>query len=154
MTEKIIFFVFLVFVFCGTANADFYTWEDESGVAHITDYPPPAKSGKKVQIYKSDSDTSPEMSSAEAKDRSKGSKKEADIVLYTKNTCDECDKAREFLKSKKVLFTEYNIDSNKEAAKKRKEIDDSTDCPFAIINRNQVYGFSANVYDRALRLKP
>jgi glutaredoxin len=154
MTKKILFFLVLVFIFYGTANADFYTWEDESGNVHITDYPPPAKYGKKVQIYRSGSESLPAAAGEDSNDIAKNSKKEADIVLYTKDACDDCDKAREFLKSKKVPFTEYNIDANKESARKRKEADDSTDSPFAIINRNQVYGFSENVYNKALRLKP
>ena len=156
MTNKIIFFVVLIFVLYGTANADFYTWEDENGTTHITDYPPPAKSGKKVQIYKYNADNSPAVNTEEGQEKAKNGKekKEADIILYTKNSCDDCDKAREFLKSKQVLFTEYNIDTSTQAAQKRKAADDSTDSPFAIIYRNQVYGFSESVYNRALKLKP
>jgi glutaredoxin len=153
MTRQILFFIAVVFVFYGTAHADFYTWEDEQGVSHITDYPPPAKSGKKFQTYRSDTDILT-ATSAEGHDKPKDAGKEADIILYTKNSCDDCDKAREFLKAKKVPFTEYNIDAGKEAARKRKEADDSTDSPFAIIYRNQVYGFSEAVYNRAMRLKP
>ena len=81
-------------------------------------------------------------------------KKEPDIILYTKKSCTDCDKAREFLESKRINFTEYNIDNDRNASKKRKEIDDSEDVPFAIINRNQIYGFSENVYNRALKHKP
>jgi len=153
MTKQILFFIILVFVLYGTANADYYTWEDENGTVHITDYPPPAKFGKKFQTYSSESDT-PAAAGGGEHDKAKEAQNKSDIILYTKNSCDDCDKAREFLKSKKVLFTEYNIDKSKEAAQKRKEADDSTDSPFAIINRNQVYGFSESVYDKVLKLKP
>jgi hypothetical protein len=46
------------------------------------------------------------------------------------------------------------MDKDKAAAAKRKNIDDSEDVPFAIINRNQVYGFSESVYTRALKPSP
>jgi hypothetical protein len=46
------------------------------------------------------------------------------------------------------------MDNDKKASKKRKEIDDSEDVPFAIINKNHVYGFSENVYNRSLKAKP
>ena len=150
MTKHLLLFVALFFIFCGTAQADFYKWEDENGSIHITDYPPPAKSGKKIQVHNYDS-TVQEEEQGISKD---APKKDPDIVLYTKNSCSDCDKAREFLKLKKVSFTEYNTDTNKEAAKKRKPIDDSDDAPFAIINNNQVYGFSESIYNRALKIKP
>lgn len=148
MTRNLLCIIILVFALYGTANADFYKWEDENGNIHITDYPPPAKSGKKVQVHKYDSDTSPTQSEEEK------AKNEPKVILYTKNSCIDCDKARDFLKAKKIPFTEYNTDTSKEAAKKRKEIDDSNDAPFAIINNNQVFGFSESVYKRALNLKP
>jgi glutaredoxin len=156
MIRNLLFIMVLVFAFYGTANADFYKWDDENGNIHITDYPPPAKSGKKVQVHKYDSDSSPTIQSEEEQRAAKDAKakKEPSVILYTKNSCIDCDKARDFLKSKKINFTEYNTDNNKEAAKKRKEIDDSDDAPFAIINTNQVFGFSESVYNRALKLKP
>jgi glutaredoxin len=149
MNKHLLLLLILVFVFCGTAQADFYKWEDETGIVHITDYPPPAKSGKKVQVLKSDSSVQEEQGIS--KD---GQKKDPDVILYTKDSCNDCDKAREFLKAKKIPFTEYNTDTSKEAAKKRKAIDDSDDAPFAIINKNQVYGFSESIYNRILKIRP
>jgi len=46
------------------------------------------------------------------------------------------------------------MDKDKTAAAKRKDIDDSEDVPFAIINKNHVYGFSESVYNRALKPSP
>jgi glutaredoxin len=155
MTKHLLLFVAFIFTFYGIASADFYKWEDENGSIHITDYPPPAKSGKKVQVHKYDPASSPAMQREEEQAISKlGQKKGHDIVLYTKNSCNDCDKAREFLKSKNILFTEYNTDNDNEAAIKRKSIDDSDEAPFAIINRNQVYGFSESIYNKILKVKP
>jgi glutaredoxin len=150
MTKYLLLFITLFFMFCTTAQADFYKWEDKNGNIQITDYPPPAKSGKKVQVLKYD----PYKQEEEQGTSKDEQKKESDVVLYTKDSCNDCDKAREFLKSKNILFTEYNTDTNKEAAKKRKSIDNSEDVPFAIINKNQVYGFSESIYSRILKIKP
>lgn len=158
MTKYVLVLIALVFFFCGTVNADFYKWEDENGNVNITDYPPPAKTGKNVQVHKYDAGNPPaiptEGDQGAEKDGKAKAKKEPDAILFTKNSCPVCDKAREFLIAKKVLFTEYNLDNNKEAVKKRKEIDDSEDVPFAVINRNQISGFSESVYSKALKLKP
>lgn len=148
MNKYLILVNVLFFIFCGTAQADFYQWEDENGIAHITDYPPPVKSGKKVQVHKYDSDVQGEQEQVSEE------KKEADVILYTKDSCADCDKAREFLQAKKIPFTEYNTDTSKEAAKKRKTIDDGDDVPFAVINKDQVHGFSESVYNRLLKIKP
>jgi glutaredoxin len=141
----------LFFFLFSTANADFYSWQDESGVTHVTDYPPPDASSKKnVQIHKKEPNN---VSVTQDADASKNQKK-PDVTLFTKNDCKDCDKAREFLKSQNISFTEYNMDINPDAVKRRKDIDDSEDVPFAIINRNQVYGFSESVYNKVLKLFP
>jgi glutaredoxin len=75
-------------------------------------------------------------------------------VLYTKNNCPDCEKAKEFLNSKNVPFIEYNMDTDEKAVAKRKEVDQGDEVPFAIINRNQVYGFSESVYNKVLQMQP
>jgi glutaredoxin len=154
MTKIIFTLLAVIFLAAGMADADFYKWEDENGDVHITDYPP-AKTGRKMQVYKFQS-ANPSAQPAENQQGAKDikAKNEAGILLFTKNACDDCDRAREFLKSRNVPFTEYNTENDQSAARKRKEIDDSGDVPFAIINKQQVYGFSETVYDRALKLKP
>ena len=156
MKKCALFIIPILFFLYGTANADFYKWEDESGATHITDYPPPqAKSAKNVQVHKDSSDNSAADEEQEAfRDAKTKAQKKPDVTLYTKNDCADCDKAREFLKSKKVSFTEYNMEKDKTVAAKRKGIDDSEDVPFVIINKNHVYGFSESVYNRALKPSP
>lgn len=159
--KKCLLLLMILFLFLyGTANAAFYTWEDENGATQITDYPPPqGKSAKDVQVHKYESDNLTDLQNAEeqksaSKDNKSKSQKNPEVVLYTKNDCIDCDKAREFLKSKNISFTEYSMDKDKTSAARRKEVDDNEDVPFAIINKNQVYGFSESVYNRALKLNP
>ena len=158
MKKYLLLLMLLFFFLYGTANANFYTWEDENGATQITDYPPPqGKSAKDVQIHKYESEKLTDLQDEEgqessSKDKKTKSQKKPDIVLYTKNDCNDCDKAREFLKSNNISFTEYNMDQDKKSATRRKEIDNSEDVPFAIINQNHVYGFSESVYNRALKL--
>jgi hypothetical protein len=46
------------------------------------------------------------------------------------------------------------MDNDKTSRTRRKEIDDTEDVPFAIINKNNVFGFSESVYNKALKLHP
>ena len=160
MMKNLFLLMLLFFFLCGIAYADFYTWKDEKGETQITDYPPPqGKSAKDVQVRKYEPDNSTDLQGNEEqksalKDKKSTSQKTPDVVIYTKNDCKDCDKARNFLKSKNIPFTEYNMDNDKTSAARRKEVDDSEDVPFAIINRNQVFGFSESVYNRALKPNP
>ncbi len=152
MKNNILWFLVAIFTFTTMAYADFYTWEDENGTTHITDYPPPqSKKSQGVKVYKGDNN---QTSDAQAAGPAVKAEKTPDILLFTKNECPDCDKARAFLKSQKISFTEYNMDTDKNAAAKRKEFDDTNDVPFAVINRAQVYGFSETVYKRALKSAP
>lgn len=153
--KKYIFLLMLFSVFlCRTATADFYKWVDDKGQTQITDYPPPqGKAAKNIEIHKTESEK-PIIAEKEDVSSKIKAKKKTDVVIYTKNDCQDCDKARDFLKSKNVTFTEYNMDTDENAVIKRKEIDSDEDVPFAIINRNQVHGFSESVYDRVLQMEP
>ncbi|HDQ04229.1 MAG TPA: glutaredoxin family protein [Deltaproteobacteria bacterium] len=146
---KKVFFIFLFIILAtvfSNASAEFYTWEDESGVTHITNYPPP-KTAKQVKIhnYEEERHEQPEKAVDERK---------PEITLFTKDECEDCDKARKFLQSENISFTEYNMDRDPDAVERRQEIDDGDEVPFAVINRNHVYGFSESVYKRAMKLFP
>jgi glutaredoxin len=157
MKKFLVLFVFLSAFICQTAMADLYKWTDEKGEIQITDYPPPEnKNVKNVQTYKAPSEDRTNLQNdADQKSSSKDkANKEIDAVLYTKNNCKDCDRAREYLKSKNVPFTEYNMDTDKNAAVQRKKIDDSEDVPFAIINKNQLFGFSESLYNKVLKQNP
>ena len=160
MKKHLLLLMLLFFFLYGTANATFYTWEDQNGATQITDYPPPqGKTAKDVQVHKYESDNLTDLQSEEeqksaSKDNKSKSQKNPEVVLYIKNNCIDCDKAREFLKSKNIPFTEYNMDDDKTSAARRKEIDNTEDVPFAIINKNHVFGFSESLYNRVLRINP
>jgi len=150
--KKYLWFILLFVFFCGTANADFYSWEDEDGATQITDYPPPNDvKAKNIQFHSFESGGAESLENNGETSGQANAK--ADVVIYTKNDCGDCDKARDYLKSKNISFTEYNMDNDVNAAIRRKEIDEGEDVPFAIINRNHVYGFSESVYERTLKLK-
>ncbi len=153
--KKTIVLITLSLVFCClTGQADLYKWVDEKGETQITDYPPPqSQTSKDIEIHKSPIITPPDSEQQNDELKMKAAKKPA-VVIYTKNTCRDCEKAVEFLKSKNISFTEYNMDEDPSAVEKRKEIDDGDDVPFAVINKNRVNGFSEKVYERVLKMEP
>ena len=154
MKKYIVLITLMLVFFCQTAQADLYKWVDEKGETRITDYPPPQEqTSKDVEIHKSQTVAPPDSEQQNDAVKIKAAKK-SDVVIYTRNACRDCEKAVEFLKSKNISFTEYNMDEDANAVEKRKEIDDGDDVPFAVINKNRVNGFSEKVYERVLKMEP
>jgi glutaredoxin len=147
----------LTIYFCATAAAEMYKWIDDKGEMHISDSPPPAaKSPGDIEVYKDSQEDSIDTAPAPVrkKEESRPSferKTKADVVIYTTSWCPYCRKARDYLRSRGIDFIEYDIEKDKEAAIRKKQLDNRGGVPFAIINGRSISGFSASAYERALQ---
>ena len=154
--------IFLILSICtGYAQADFYKWEDDDGNLHITDYPPPAKSAKKVKIHETDSnadmslpppargtDLSPGVSGSAERQKPKAAH---EVILYTTSWCPYCRKAKAFFDARGITYTEYDVEKDGEAARRKKELGSTGGVPFAIVNGERISGFSPSQYEAALK---
>ena len=146
----------IFFALQGAALADFYTWEDDEGNVHITDYPPPARFAKKAKVRK-DADIPkdicirPEREQGATDERRAVADKNHEVVLYTTSWCPYCTKARNFFLSRNIPFTEYDVEKDRDAAARKRELDPKGGVPFAIINGRPIHGYSENSYERALQ---
>lgn len=146
----------LTFYLSSTAAAEIYKWVDDKGEMHISDSPPPgAKPAGKIEVYKDMQEDSLGTGSAPVKKKEDSrpslEKKKADVVLYTTSWCPYCRRARDYLRSKGIGFTEYDVERDKEAAARKRQLDGRGGVPFAVINGRFVRGFSASAYDKALQ---
>jgi glutaredoxin len=157
ITTFIVSLLALTFYLCGTSKAEMYRWVDENGDTQITNSPPPkVKTSGEVKIYRDNPDESQssEPASVVKKNKAKpsiGTKKKPEVILYGTSWCPYCRKARDFFSSRGIDFVEYDIDKDKEAAIRKKELDTRDGVPFAIINGRYVHGFSESAYDGALQ---
>jgi glutaredoxin len=159
--KEIITFVFILLALAlylaSTAAAEIYKWVDDKGEMHISDSPPPtAKPAGKIEVYKDTQEDSPGTPPPPVKNKgdsrpSLERKKKADVVLYTTSWCQYCRKARDYFRSRGIDFTEYDVERDKEAAARKRQLDGRGGVPFAVINGRFVRGFSASAYDRALQ---
>jgi len=150
----------LVFVLTGYASADFYKWEDEEGNIHITDYPPPKKTAKKVKVHATDSNAaparpSPAVEPAPPKPSSDPSpvaeaRAAHEVILYTTSWCPYCRQAKAFFESRGIPYTDYDIEKDPEAAARKKQMTGGG-VPFAIVNGEYISGYAPGAYDAALR---
>jgi len=146
----------ILFMLTGVASADFYKWEDEEGNLHITDYPPPTKSAKKIKIHETDANagtTLPRSSPKAVAPSPVSSPSEAakprtahEVILYTTSWCPYCKMAKAYFESRGVPYTDYDIEKDSEAAAKKKQMS-SGGVPFAIVNGEHISGYSPAAYD-------
>lgn len=170
------------FFIAGVADARLYKWVDENGVAHFSDSPPThgQKSGKVESVSRYNKDGAPSVSysnyGSSSSNRNSnpatgnsGQSAKSDIPtpgrsgqfakrnvpkveLYTTSWCPYCKKATNFFRSKGIPFKEYDIERDKAAAQRKKQLDKKgSGVPFALINGNPIHGFSKAAYERALK---
>jgi len=72
------------------------------------------------------------------------------VEIYTTGWCPYCVKAKQYLDSLDVPYTEYDIDKSAEARARRKGYDNSTSVPLVIIGDDVIRGFSPKLFDCAL----
>lgn len=154
-----------VFFTLGTAQGGLYRWVDENGMVHFDETRPDnADSATKVEPLPRHGPGTPgvEGSGTEA-DKSHGSMRtepysglepgkthEGEVELFVTSWCLYCKMAADFLRAKKVPFTSYDIERDKEAAFRKMQLDPSPGVPLAIINGFLIRGFSVEAYEKAL----
>lgn len=159
MFKSFLSVLLILLIAAGFAQADFYKWEDEDGNLHITDYPPPSKSSKKLKVHETDSNAArtpaastkkaePSPRAASAVDRPK-TKAAHEVILYTTSWCPYCKKAKAFFDARGIPYTEYDVEKDREAARRKTELGGSG-VPFAVVNGERVRGFAPDQYERAL----
>jgi glutaredoxin len=116
-----------------------YKWMDESGVIHFSDQPHRG-------------DASPEAIETRPTTRSRPERPA--VELYSTSWCPYCKNAREFLRSRGIPFVEYDVEKDRDAARRKMALDKRRGVPFAMINGKPVHGFSETLYEQALRKRP
>jgi glutaredoxin-like YruB-family protein len=72
------------------------------------------------------------------------------VELYTTSWCPYCERARDFFRAKGISFTEYDVDKDRDAARRMLQLDSRGGVPFVVIDGRGIRGFSRAAYERAL----
>lgn len=72
------------------------------------------------------------------------------VELYSTSWCPYCKKARDFFRAKGISFTEYDVEKDKDAARRMQQLDGRGSVPFAVIDGRGIHGFSEAAYEKAL----
>jgi glutaredoxin len=145
------------------AIADMFKWVDKNGVMHFSDTPPP-KSEQNVETLETSNykepPPKPALSEAESvptptpKEKvKKESVNSGKVEIFTTSWCRYCKDAVAFLRSNRIEFQQYDIEKDRQAAERMRSLGGRGGVPFAVINGNMMYGFSAESYKKALGLR-
>lgn len=142
--QRILFLAALTMLICAVqAQATMYKTVDENGAITLMDQPPETDSmGSALK---------PSEIIIAGKDATEDIYRKARVELYVTSWCRYCVIAKQFLDSKGVSYTEYDIEKDKAAAQRRKELDSRGGVPLAVINGQLILGYSQDAYEYALK---
>ena len=145
---------------------EIYQWVDENGTIHFQSSPPQNTKQpvtiKRLPTYNDTyRDSQPSVPGQEKENpgsQTAAAAREAlqkpEVELFVTSWCPHCRRAIDFLRSRRIPFSEYDIEKDKRAAHRKKQLTGESGVPFALINGQQVHGFSPESYERALGIRP
>jgi glutaredoxin-like YruB-family protein len=145
---------FLALLLALPAFADLYQWVDDKGTIRIGSHPP--EGAKKIRKYTSSprnsSPPAPAVVPGKAADLKllQGTPAAPKVELFVTSWCPYCVKAKNYLASKGISYTEYNVENDPAAAARMRQLGGSGGVPFALIGTQPVVGYSPEAYDQAL----
>ncbi len=75
------------------------------------------------------------------------------VKIYTTPTCPWCHKTKEWMKEKKISFTEYNVVKDEKARKRMIEKSGQMGVPVLEIGDQIIVGFNPKGIEKALKKK-
>lgn len=122
--------------------ADVYKWTDTDGRTHFGDRPPEDAAAQEIRIQTFDGPAEVEAVAAEFVHRN--------VVIYTTEWCGVCKRAKAHLKSRGVVFTEFDIEKNGLAKAEFKRLN-GKGVPLILVGDKRMSGFSATRLDKLLQ---
>lgn len=77
----------------------------------------------------------------------------AKVKIYSTPTCPWCKKTKEFLKENKVKFTDFDVSSDRKAAKEMIEKSGQRGVPVIDIDGEIISGYNESALKKALKIK-
>jgi glutaredoxin-like YruB-family protein len=141
-------------------SAEIYQWTDANGNTVFTDSPPKGAAAKELKIKPTNQFGPPpqeEENQAPAKSENSTPKlkdlRDISVVLYMTDWCPYCRKAREYLISQGVSFTEYDIDKDKGKREEMRRRSGSTSIPVIDVEGTIIRGFAPEAISSAINSK-
>ena len=148
---RLVAVLFILTLPCSAFSA-IYKWVDANGVVTFRDTPPPE--GVKSEVVNTSSSV---PVGREVNNKSvtapTANIKQHKVEIYTTDWCPYCKSAVNFLKANNIPFTEYDIEKDSSALRRKNHLDSRPGVPFAIVDGKEIHGYNPLAYKDALGMK-
>lgn len=171
-------FMLFILLMSFSAAGEIYKWTNDKGRVHYSDAKPPEDAAKpsptveeveltpitimddgsvnntsnetvkladqmleKLESLASGFNLSDKTSSTASKDK---------VEIYTTSWCVACKKAKSWLRSNGIRYTEFDVEKSRDAALRMRRLGGGGGVPFTVINGDTISGFSPDQYKAAL----
>jgi glutaredoxin len=124
----------LLFLALPAWGAGVYRWTDADGKVHFGDEPPAQRKAESVELkYNQVGSTPVPPGTFDSGQR---------VMVYSAVWCGVCTRAKAFLKSRAVPFTEYDIETSRKGREDYRRLQ-GTGVPIILVGDERMNGFSA-----------
>ncbi|HED34692.1 MAG TPA: DUF4124 domain-containing protein [Gammaproteobacteria bacterium] len=158
-----LFTYILLLVFCVFSTglmAEFYKWTDANGQVHFSDKLPVSHQAESVELNEITTYTSVTVSNVDTKSEStsnsalpdketvdkKTVKKNRKVVIYSAAWCSICTRAKNYFKSKKIAYKEYDIETSKKGRRDFIRLN-ARGVPVILVGKKRMDGFDVNKFE-------
>ncbi|MCP4699541.1 MAG: glutaredoxin family protein [Gammaproteobacteria bacterium] len=147
-------------LFHPVAAVDIYKWTDADGEIHFSNRPPPAKKRADMEIFTytappavetmQDDVQSTAQSRTDSKEKSIQPVPKANVIIYSAVWCGVCTKAKRYMKTRGIPYTEYDIDASASARAEFKRLG-GKGVPLILAGNQRMHGFGPESLEAMLR---
>ncbi|MGD2186167.1 MAG: glutaredoxin family protein [Desulfobacterales bacterium] len=160
---------FVLILAMATSSAEIYKWVDEDGVIHYSD----SGSQDISEVSEEEQIQSPEpepLDTPQANEERQNAELPSDffdildqsadeaeadeaptVEIYVTSWCRYCHAAKNFFRSRGIEFTVYDIEKDRDAARRMMTFTKIKAVPFVVINGRGIQGYSEQAYELALK---
>ncbi len=127
-----------------TAAAAIYKWVGEDGRTHFTDKPPRDVKSDTVKLQ-INTITTPKLQSTDLDLASPNT-----VIMYSAVWCGVCKKAKNYFKTKRIAFKEYDIEKSVKGKRDFKHLG-GRGVPVILVGKKRLNGFSIKSFEAIYR---
>lgn len=138
-----------------------YKWVDKEGGVHYSDRAPdenhvegdietrPAVGGSPPPASSKEEGT--HLPAIVAPSRPNSDRKSIEVEIYTTSWCRYCRDAKQYFRSRGIAFKEYDVEKDRQAARRLKRYSPRGGVPVTVINGQPIMGYAPAAFARALQ---
>lgn len=152
--------ILLLFLATTAWAGSIYKWVDDQGVAHYSDQAPQADQVEGVietrqAVSGSPSSPPPTAETVRSPETVRPplaqERKDVTVEIYTTSWCRYCRDAKNYFHSRGIVFQEYDIEKDRQAARRHKQYNPRGGVPVTVINGRPIVGFAPAAFAEALK---